>query len=267
MICDYGCEQEAKFRFNNGKNCCCSCVNSCPEIRRKMSEKRKGKNHPLFGKIFSEESKRKMSESHKGKSNPMKGRTFSDKAKKNMSDSHKGQIPWNKGLKTGPISEETKFKLSLSKKGKKKPPFFGEKVRRRMKEGGAKHAASFISEESKKKHKERMLNGQAARMNKCIKNPSKPETNLRKIVKELYPECEFQYQIFNYSIDIALPFYKIAIEYDGYYHFCDGKAIEYHNRRQKNIEEEGWKFLRYNIFQEFPSKEKVKDDLRILIKE
>ena len=33
----------------------------------------------------------------------------------------KGQIPWNKGIKTGPLSEETKSRMSESHKGTKKP--------------------------------------------------------------------------------------------------------------------------------------------------
>lgn len=54
-----------------------------------------GEKHPMFGKHQSEESKRKNSESHKGKT------------------------PWNKGIKTGPSSKETKQKQSIALKGRK----------------------------------------------------------------------------------------------------------------------------------------------------
>jgi hypothetical protein len=33
-LCCYGCGQEAKFRFKNGKECCSENMNGCPEIRR-----------------------------------------------------------------------------------------------------------------------------------------------------------------------------------------------------------------------------------------
>lgn len=269
MLCEFGCEKEANFQLKNKKWCCSKSSNSCPAFREKLSNARKGKyakeNHPLWGKKFSEESRKRMSNSHIGKPNSMKGKTFSEEVKKNMSISHKGQIVWNKGLKTGPLTEETKNKLSIANKGRNVPDHVRELHRHRMKNGGAKHASSFITEESKEKQRQRMLNGQASFMNKCIKNPSKPETNLRNIVKELYPECEFQYQILNYAIDVAIPKYKIAIEYDGYYHFCSNDAIIYHNNRQKKIELEGWTFIRYNIYNSFPTKDVIKIDIENII--
>lgn len=39
MKCDYGCNQDARFKMTNGKNCCESLYNKCPEIRKKNSEK------------------------------------------------------------------------------------------------------------------------------------------------------------------------------------------------------------------------------------
>lgn len=53
------------------------------ETRRKMSEAKKGFKH-------SDESRKKMSEAHKGNPNRYS----------------KGRVPWNKGRKTGPQSEE-----------------------------------------------------------------------------------------------------------------------------------------------------------------
>jgi len=38
QLCDYGCGQEAKYQFKNGKWCCCESNNSCPEIKMKISE-------------------------------------------------------------------------------------------------------------------------------------------------------------------------------------------------------------------------------------
>ncbi len=121
------------------------------------------------------------------------------------------------------------------------------------------------SDEVKLKQKIRMLNGLASYANKFIKNPSKPEVKLREIVKELYPSCEFQYQVFNYALDIAIPEYKIAIEYDGWYHFNCKENINYHKSREDKIKKDGWKFIRYSIFDKFPDKNKIKFDIERLV--
>lgn len=69
MVCEYGCEQEAKHQLKNGKWCCAKSQNSCPEIRRKNSEtnkiKQSGKNNGMYGKKQTIESKRKNSNSNK----------------------------------------------------------------------------------------------------------------------------------------------------------------------------------------------------------
>ena len=94
-----------------------------------------------------------------------------------------------------------------------------------------------------------------------IKKISKDELKLRNLVKELYQNCEFQYSILNYEVDVALPEYKIAIEYDGYYHFDTEEHKQYRKQRQEKIEKEGWKFLRYTMFDKFPDIEKLKEDI------
>lgn len=69
QLCDYGCGQEAQYQLKNGKRCCCKRFNSCPEVRRKNSEKNKikqaGRNNGMYGKKQSIESRRKNSESNK----------------------------------------------------------------------------------------------------------------------------------------------------------------------------------------------------------
>ena len=53
-LCDYGCGQEAKHQFKNGKWCCSSNLSKCPNIKKKNSQGNKGKfpkgNHPNSGK-------------------------------------------------------------------------------------------------------------------------------------------------------------------------------------------------------------------------
>jgi very-short-patch-repair endonuclease len=103
-------------------------------------------------------------------------------------------------------------------------------------------------------------------MLKAQKNPSKPEVMLRDMVKELYPSCEFQFGILNYAIDVAIPEYKIAIEFDGWFHFDSEEHKQYHKLRQEKIEKEGWRFLRYTIFDKFPNIEKLKEDINRILK-
>jgi len=40
-----------------------------------------------------------------------------------------GRVPWNKGLKTGPLSQETKMKLSKIHKGKPKPKTITQRLK------------------------------------------------------------------------------------------------------------------------------------------
>ena len=35
-LCDYGCGQEAKYQFKNGKWCCSKNISQCPEIKKRM---------------------------------------------------------------------------------------------------------------------------------------------------------------------------------------------------------------------------------------
>jgi len=63
-LCDYDCGKVANFILENGKSCCSSHYNSCPESKRKNSESQKGKfigeKHWLFGKSRKTETKEKI---------------------------------------------------------------------------------------------------------------------------------------------------------------------------------------------------------------
>lgn len=64
----------------------------------------------------SPEFKRKQSIAHSGEGNGMYGKHHSNEAKLKQSSAHLGCIPWNKGLKTGPESLETRLKKSQKAK-------------------------------------------------------------------------------------------------------------------------------------------------------
>jgi len=254
-ICDYGCGEEAKYKFKNGKSCCSQNALSCPnqrrtgekgpfwgrthskETRRKISETSKGRNkgekHHMWGKTHSEETRKKMSESLKGEKNPFWGKTHSEKSIKKISESKKGE-------KLPPRSAEFRKKMSLINKGKK------------------------LSEETKQKLRERMLNGGSTHSNSFIKNPSKPQIELFELTKKLYSEAKLNYPVFefNRSIDVCIPHFKIAIEYDGSYWHQDESKDEI---RQKELETLGYRFIRYR--DRIPSLEELGKDIEKLTKE
>lgn len=104
-----------------------------------------------------------------------------------------------------------------------------------MKNFGVK--CNFATEE----HRQYMLDGGAAYCNKFIKNPSKPQIKLYKMVLEVCPYAIMNYPCLNYSIDIAIPFLNLAFEYDGGY---------WHNEnldktRDEKLKEIGWETFRF----------------------
>jgi len=80
--------------------------------RNRLSNNVTGENNPFYGKFHDEITRKKMSENGKGKKMPprteeykkmlserMKNRIISEETKIKMSESKKGSIPWNKGKK------------------------------------------------------------------------------------------------------------------------------------------------------------------------
>ncbi len=100
-LCDYGCGEEAKYQFKNGKWCCSKHTSQCEVSRQKSRELN-------IGKTLSNEVREKIRKSNKGKtlteehkklvSNYMTNRIISDDTRKKMSISRKGKTPWNKGI-------------------------------------------------------------------------------------------------------------------------------------------------------------------------
>ncbi len=120
---------------------------------------------------------------------------------------------------------------------------------------GYKHTKEFC-----KMHSERMLNGGAAYSLSFIKNPSKPQVELFDLVKLLYSSAILNYSSLNRSIDIAIPDKNIAIEYDGSYWHQNRKESD--KIRQKELENVGWKFLRYCDY--IPSIDELQRDLQFI---
>lgn len=273
-ICDYGCGQEANFKLKNGKYCCSDSHNKCPNMKKKNSFGNKGKK-------FSNERKENIS-------NGLKGRKLTLEHKQKLSKSHIGKTPWNKGI---PCSDKTKQKISRGNTGKTvtkstriklsetlKGVQKSKEHRKRISEArmgkytgkdnpfyGKKHTKETIKKmvshpnriEFYKKQKEYMINGGASYLNSCISNPSKPQVELYNMILELCPYAILNYPCLNYSIDIAIPFLNIAIEYDEPYWHQDKESDE---RRQKKLEEEGWIFIR---FETLPKKENLYEFFRI----
>jgi len=247
MLCNYGCGQEAKFQLKNGKWCCSKSQNSCKQLK---------------------EINKKL---------------------------NKGRLPWNTGLtknnnlilkrisekQTGITYEEKFGDKHIEIKNKKRVSMIGKPSPMKGKNHTeiTKEYISKCSKEWWKEHPEEKIrlrkflkDGWAVYMNTKIKNPSKPELELRKILSLFKITLFFHYPIFrgkgkrNYVVDIAIPELNLIVEYDGWYHFNEQKSILRDKKRQGDIEKLGWKFLRYNIFNKFPTFNQIKTDIESLCK-
>ena len=83
------------------------------ESKKKMSEKKigmlAGEKHPLFGKHHSEETKEKIRQKALGRPSPRRGVVLSEETKRKMSESKKGKVSWsNNWLVTFPDGHEEK---------------------------------------------------------------------------------------------------------------------------------------------------------------
>jgi len=300
-MCDYGCGHLATYQFKNGKWCCSKHHHQCPARRKVISRiikekmrtesiESKNKRYEKLKELHKDEGfKKRFSNSVK---NGMNKETVKKKLCKNAKErekdpdykKHKIETIKNKWIDDKSIYNSNEYRNKLSKSIKRshnKKEYLIKRSKQSiemwkdyeyrnnhinmMKGKWADMDSSYNSEERSNKIRRYMFNGGAQIAIKGIKNPSRQECIIREIVKELFPGCEYQYSILNYSIDVAIPKYKIAIEYDGYYHFNSEESINYHNERQKEIEKLGWRFLRYNYFQVLPGIKKIKKDIEGII--
>jgi hypothetical protein len=188
-LCNYGCGQEAKHQFKNGKWCCSKSWNSCLKLREKNSEKLSGSKNPMFGKKRPE---------------------ISEWNKKNKKE--------NQNLRGKKLGKQTKEHIGkrVSKiRGKERPD-----LKRKMLLGQAVWMLS-LPRGIYKDHKDWMLNGGAVYMNSLIQNPSKLQVETWKNTCKVCPYVYLNYPVTHlknsYSIDIAIPKLEIAIETDGSY--------------------------------------------------
>lgn len=124
------------------------------------------------------------------------------------------------------LSVETRIKQSKAKKGRKRPPF-SEDWKKKL-------------SLSKKGNEE--VKQQLCKARRLIESPSIPQIKIFEMIKHLFPTSKINFPFLNYSLDIAIPEYKLVIEYDGgYWHQDKEKDL----KRQKEIEKCGWKFIRY----------------------
>lgn len=186
--------------------------------------------------------------------NPMKGKNHTKEYRKSMIGNQRGK--GNKGSRDYKCTDGERKARSKRMSGKNNPMY------------GKGHLITGTNnpmyrgsrpDEWRKIQSKFMLAGGAAHANSFITSPSQPQVQLYELVKLLYPDAILNHSSLNYSIDIAIPEQMIAIEYDGSYWHQDKKAD---NRRQKQLEAIGWKFLRYCNY--VPSIKELKGDLFII---
>jgi len=243
------------------------------EHRRKISEYRKGKK-------MSQELKDKLSLIHKLRyeKNPDLKERIRRKAIENLlnpviKENHMRNT--KRGIEHGMYgkvsafygkehTEETKLKMSEKQSGENHPLYGKHHSIESKKKSSDSCKKWWNSEEGIKarlKQSQKMKEGLSSYANSLVKNISKPQLETFEIIKEKFDSAKINYPFFNYSLDITIPDYRIVIEYDGSYWHQD---IEYDKRRQKYLENHGWKFIRYR--DHIPSKEEILNDIEQLIK-
>jgi len=253
MLCDYGCGKEAIYQLKNGKWCCQKSQNSCDAVKNKVViEITDFEGYKICDYGCGEKASYRFTN---GKVCCCYSYKSCSAVREKNKKSNIGRIGPNKGKKTGPLTIEHRQKLSKSLTSKKHTKEHNKNIGKGVKK-------SFTKERREKLSK--WMKNYGFLIRSKITKISNGENHIREIIKKIYPDCEFQKQILNYEVDVAISFKKIIVEYDGYYHFDTEEHKEYHKKRQKEIEGEGWKFLRYTMFDKLPTEKEVRKDIKKL---
>ncbi len=150
-----------------------------------------------------------------------------------------GTVAWNKGLTKDTdirVKKGVDTLVSNYKSGKTISPLKGVKLSEEHK--------SKVSKGMKKAHKE----GRAWNIGKSRWNnePSYPEKFFKRVIDNEFEDKDVtqEYSVGIFSIDFAWVDKKIAIEIDGDQHQRHQEVIERDKRKNKKLEDEGWKLLR-----------------------
>lgn len=264
MLCDYGCGQEGKFQLKNGKICCSTHHNKCIEVSKNLKKKKKYIPEEIQTIELCQFGCGKLA-----KYRFKNGKVCCSINKNGCLKQKEINSISGTGTKRPPRTEEFKKAISERRKDKKHSLTTIEKIKINVKiklntiEIKQKILDGW-TEDRREKRKQYMLNGGAAHCNSFIQNPSKPQVELFNRVKELYPSAILNYPCYplNFSLDVAIPELMICFESDGtYWHKDQDKDL----KRQKQIEELGWKVIRYypvDIIDQVPSIEQIKKDIK-----
>lgn len=234
-LCNYGCDQQSQYKLKNGKQCCSKSSSSCPEVRKRI--KRALKNKKSQGWVnHTDETKQKMRDAALGKK----------RSKKSIEKQFRSREGYQHSV-------ETIQKIRSGNVGLKRNLHTREKIRLAVIKRHKDPNDYLNSKERRKSQSKFLKDGHAAHMNFFIQNPSKPQKELYFKILKLCPYAILNYPCLNYSIDIAIPFLNIAMEYDGSYWHRD---VEADRIRQGNLEREGWNFIRYRDY--IPTTEELK---------
>ena len=255
-----GCSKETRFSYlSNGYSKFCSSSHAAKSSKTKKKREKTCTIKYGVRNVFQDSKVKKRIEKtctkKYGVKNPSQSREIKQKIKETCIEKYGGNCPYqsetvkkkgeetcleNHGVRHAMLSEKVKKRLEeifLERYGVRNPNQVEER-RKYMREGGA------------------------AYMNSFIKNPSKPQVELFHLTQKLCPYVTLNYPCIGYSIDIAVPKLSLAIEYDG---SCWHQNKSYDERRQKELEEVGWNFIRYIDY--VPSKKELLRDINVLLKE
>ncbi len=127
--CAY-CGGNANFQLKNGKYCCCEYYNSCPDNRKKTSEKQKGDKNHRFGKR----------PWNKGLTKDIDERVLKYTESMKLTKRNNPKKAWNEGLTKETDSRVAQYAIKVSKAKKGKPNY---KLRKPINKSRAKTIGKF----------------------------------------------------------------------------------------------------------------------------